>query len=101
MKKTALEYETDYADETQAVGNDVFETPLASEEKDDDKPQLLIGVLLIICMVSGVLAALIPPFAVFLFAALSYSSLLGFFSEEMEKIHGKIERKLRERFLRK
>jgi len=101
MKKTTLEYETNPTEEYQEMFDDVFETPLEEEENDDDKPQLVIGILLIICMMSGILAALIPPFAVFLFAVLSYSSLLGFFSEEMEKLHGKLENKLRERFLSK
>lgn len=101
MKKTTLEYKTKPIEEYQEVTEDIFETPLEAEEKEEEKPQLVIGILLIICMVSGILAVLIPPFAAFLFVALSYASLLGFFSDEMEKLHEKLEKKLRERFSQK
>ncbi len=100
MEETTLEYENKPIEEYQEMIDDVFQTPLKEEEKEDEKPQLVIGILLIICMMSGILAVLIKPFAVFLFAALSYVSLLGFFSDEMEKLHEKLERKLRERFLK-
>jgi len=60
MKKTTLEYETNHKKEYQEIPDDIFEKPLKLEEKEDDKPQLVIGILLIIFMVFAILAVFIP-----------------------------------------
>jgi len=98
MKKTTLKYETKPIEEYQEITDDIFATPLDDEEKDDEKPQLFIGILLIICMAFWIAAIFIPALVPLLIAPLIFMKYTRIFWGKFEQLHKKLEEKLRERF---